>query len=62
MSFVDGIHGFPTDRFTWDVSGSLGPDTPTSFKLGSHRRREVALHADVSYAATDMINIVAGAE
>ena len=24
MSFVDGIHGFPTDRFTWDVSGALG--------------------------------------
>ena len=32
-----------------------GPDTPTSFKLGSNRQREVALHADVSYAATDMI-------
>ena len=79
MSFVGGIRGFATDRFTWDMSGSLGahetdlfitntvnaslgPDTPTSFKLGSNRQREVALHADVSYAATDMINIAAGAE
>ena len=44
------------------VNASLGPDTPTSFKLGSNRQREVALHADVSYAATDMINIAAGAE
>ena len=79
MSFVGGIRGFATDRFTWDMSGSLGahetdlfitdtvnaslgPDTPTAFKLGSNRQREVALHADVSYAATDMINIAAGAE
>ena len=63
MSFVGGIHGFATDRFTWGVSGSLGaheadlfltdtvnaslgPDTPTSFKLGGHRQREVALHAN----------------
>ena len=63
MSFVGGIHGFATARFTWGVSGSLGaheadlfitdtvnaslgPDTPTSFKLGGHRQREVALHAN----------------
>ena len=52
-----------TDLFITDtVNASLGPDTPTSFKLGSNRQREVALHADVSYAATDMINIAAGAE
>ncbi len=52
-----------TDLFITDtVNASLGPDTPTSFKLGSNRQREVALHADVSYAATDMINMAAGAE
>ena len=52
-----------TDLFITDtVNASLGPDTPTSFKLGSNRQREVALHADVSYAATDVINIAAGAE
>ena len=52
-----------TDLFITDtVNASLGPDTPTSFKLGRNRQREVALHADVSYAATDMINIAAGAE
>ena len=52
-----------TDLFIQDtVNASLGPDTPTAFNLGSNRQREIGLNADVSYAATDMINIAAGAE
>ena len=50
-----------TDLFIQDtVNASLGPDTPTAFNLGSNRQREIGLNADVSYAATDMINIAAG--
>ena len=44
------------------VNASLGPDTPTSFNLGSNRQRDISLNADLSYAATDLINIAAGAE
>ena len=52
-----------TDLFIRDtVNASLGPDTPTEFNLGSNRQRDVGLNADISYAATDMINIAAGAE
>ena len=52
-----------TDLFIRDtVNASLGPDTPTSFNLGSNRQRDIGLNADLSYAATDMINIAAGAE
>ncbi len=52
-----------TDLFITDtVNASLGPDTPTAFNLGSNRQREIGLNADVSYAASDMINLAAGAE
>ncbi len=52
-----------TDLFIRDtVNASLGPDTPTEFNLGSNRQREIGLNVDVSYAATDMVNIAAGAE
>ena len=52
-----------TDLFIRDtVNASLGPDTPTEFNLGSNRQRDVGLNADLSYAATDMVNIAAGAE
>ena len=52
-----------TDLFIRDtVNASLGPDTPTAFDLGSNRQRDVGLNADLSYAATDTINIAAGAE
>ena len=44
------------------VNPSLGPDTPTSFYLGSPRERALGLHADFSYPATDTTNIAAGAE
>ena len=52
-----------TDLFIRDtVNASLGYDTPTAFELGSNRQREMGLNFDVSYAATDMVNIAAGAE
>ena len=68
------VHGFnwdvsgslgahQTDLFIRDtVNASLGPATPTAFDLGSNRQRDIGLNADLSYAATDMINIAAGAE
>ena len=52
-----------TDLFIRDtVNASLGYDTPTAFELGSNRQREIGVNVDVSYAATDMVNIAAGAE
>ncbi len=52
-----------TDLFISDtVNASLGPDTPTGFELGSNRQREVGVNFDVSYAATEMVNIAAGVE
>ncbi len=52
-----------TDLFIRDtVNASLGYDTPTAFELGSNRQREIGLNFDVSYAATDMVNVAAGAE
>ncbi len=60
-SFTVGAH--ETDLFIRDtVNASLGYDTPTAFDLGSNRQRELGINFDVSYAATDMVNIAAGAE
>ena len=44
------------------VNASLGPESPTAFDLGSNRQQEVGVNFDVSYAATETINIAAGAE
>ena len=44
------------------VNASLGYDTPTAFDLGGNRQREIGLNFDVSYAATEMVNIAAGTE
>ncbi len=52
-----------TDLFIQNtVNASLGYDTPTAFDLGSNRQQEVALNFDVSYAATDRVNLAVGAE
>ena len=60
-SVLVGAH--ETDLFIHDtVNASLGYDTPTAFDLGSNRQREIGVNFDVSYAATDMINVAAGAE
>ena len=44
------------------VNASLGYDTPTAFDLGGNRQREIGLNFDVSYAATELVNIAAGTE
>ena len=44
------------------MNASLGPDTPRDFDPGLYRQEEVNLNFDVSYAATDMVNIAGGAE
>ena len=42
------------------VNASLGLDTPREFDPGLYRQEEVNLNFDVSYAATDLVNIAAG--
>ena len=44
------------------VNASLGPDTPRDFDPGLYRQEEVNLNFDVSYAASDMLNVAGGAE
>ncbi len=44
------------------VNASLGPETPTEFDPGLYRQEDLNLNFDVSYAATDMVNIAAGTE
>ena len=48
--------------FNNTVNASLGPDTPRNFNPGLYRQEEVNLNVDVSYAATDIVNIAGGAE
>ncbi len=44
------------------VNASLGPETPREFDPGLYRQEDLNLNFDVSYAATDMVNIAAGTE
>ena len=44
------------------VNASLGPDTPREFDPGLYRQEDTNLNFDVSYAATDMVNLAAGTE
>ena len=44
------------------VNASLGPETPRDFDPGLYRQEDLNLNFDVSYAATDMVNIAAGTE
>ena len=61
VSGTIGAH--EADLFITDtVNASLGPDSPTAFDLGSNRQQEVGVNFDVSWAATEMVNIAAGAE
>ena len=56
-----GVHD--ADLFIGNtVNASLGPDSPTSFGIGTDRQREINLQADVSYAVTDLVNLAAGLE
>ena len=44
------------------VNASLGPETPRDFDPGLYRQQDVNLNFDVSYAASDRVNVAAGAE
>ncbi len=44
------------------VNASLGPETPRDFDPGLYRQEDVNLNFDVSYAASDRVNVAAGAE
>ena len=44
------------------VNASLGPDTPREFDPGLYRQEDTNLNFDVSYPATEWVNIAAGAE
>ena len=44
------------------VNASLGPATPLDFRPGLNRQREINLNFDVSYPATDRLNVAAGTE
>ena len=73
---MGGVRGFTDAGFNWDasvsvgadlfirdtVNASLGYETPTAFDLGRNRQREIGVNVDVSYAATDMVNMAAGGE
>ena len=51
------------DTFIFDtVNASLGPESPTTFKPNLLQQTETSVNADLSYAASDMINIAGGAE
>ena len=52
-----------SDFFLLDtINASFGPDTPRDFDPGLWRQEEVNLNFDVAYAATDVVNVAAGAE
>ena len=44
------------------VNASLGPDTPRDFDPGLYRQEDVNLNLDLSYAASERVNVAAGAE
>ena len=44
------------------VNASLGPETPRDFDPGLYRQEDVNFNFDVSYAASDRVNVAAGAE
>ena len=44
------------------VNASLGPDSPISFRPNLLQQNDLGANLDLSYAATDMINIAGGAE
>ena len=51
------------DTFIFDtVNASLGPESPTSFRPNLLEQTDTSLNADLSYAASDMINIAGGVE
>ena len=51
------------DTFIFDtVNASLGPESPTSFRPNLLQQTEVGVNLDLSYVASDMINVAGGTE
>ncbi len=77
-SFVTGVRGFAgdltwdasagvgtseVDQFmTNTVNASLGFETPTDFRPGSYRQDDTNFNFDLSYAATEVVNVAFGTE
>ena len=62
----DASAGFGSNKLDFFIdrttNASLGPATPLHFELGSYQQQEVNLHADVSYAVNDVVNVAGGGE
>ena len=62
----DASAGFGSNKLDFFIdrttNASLGPTTPLHFELGSYQQQEVNLHADVSYAVNDVVNLAGGGE
>ena len=51
------------DTFIYDtVNASLGPESPTSFRPNLLQQTDLSVNFDLSYAASDMVNVAGGAE
>ena len=51
------------DTFIFDtVNASLGPESPTSFKPNLLQQTDLGVNLDLSYIASDMVNVAGGAE
>ena len=58
-----GYGAHQADFFLYNtVNASLGPETPRDFDPGLYRQAEVNLNVDVSWAASDLVNLAVGAE
>ena len=44
------------------VNASLGPETPTSFDPGTYKQQDIGVHADLSYAVGEKLNVAGGGE
>ena len=44
------------------LNASLGPETPTSFDLGTNTQEEINVNADVAYVVSTRMTVAAGAE
>ena len=62
----DASAGFGSNKLDFFIdrttNASLGPATPLHFELGSYQQQEVNVHADVSYAVNDVVNVAGGGE
>ena len=63
LDFSASVGSNDTSFFIRDtVNASLGPETPTSFDLGSYEQQEINLNADVSHPLSETLNLAGGTE